>query len=383
MPDQSFLFSPLYQEALGEVKLILVRAAQRHIDLFDKPAWYKKHFKMGDFARTESEFKALLGEVRTAPAASSVNQYSERPIRSYDGLGTVSAEMVTWAHTYKLDAETIRAIALYVKMYPGAADRTKVLNFIRTKLLNARKKAIEGVENRLTYIAASVLSNDGVYTFTKDNDPGSPFIGQTMNFGWDPTHSMKVKTSADIWNETNAATVNVLEDLMAIQDTAEVPLKKMLLRREQAMYMLTTAKMKLYVNGSDRASAPITLEDVNTILAKYELPEIEIVRVETKFEENGGKKQRTVQPWTLGKILFVPDDNFGTFEHQMTDADLGLKSPGVDYVKYNNIEVTSWVHGIKEGTNYTEFQSAEITTTPVVETIKDMYSLDVLHPAEQ
>lgn len=378
MPEQSFLSSPLYQEVLGEVKLIMDGAAQRHIDLFGQP-WYKKHFKMGDFARTEGEFKALLGQVRLAPAASSINQYSERPIRSFEGLGTVNAEMVTWAHTYKLDAETIRAIALYQKLYPSTADKTKVMNFIRTKLLNARGKVIEGVENRLSYIAATILSNDGVYTFTKENDPGSPFIGQTMNFGWDDSHSYKVSTATDIWSEANAGTVNILEDLMGIQDAAEVPLKKMLMRREQAMYMLTTAKMKLYVNGSDRASAPITIEDVNTLLAKYDLPEIELVRVETKFEENGGKVQRTVQPWTLGKILFVTDDNFGTFEHQMTDADLGLKSPGIEYTKYNNIEVQSWVQGIKEGTNYTEFQSAAITTTPVVESIKDMYSLDVLH----
>jgi hypothetical protein len=334
---------------------------------------------MGDFARTEGEFKALLGQVRIAPAASSINQYSERPIRSFEGLGTVNAEMVTWAHTYKLDAETIRSIALYQKLYPSTADKTKVMNFIRTKLLNARGKVIEGVENRLSYIAATILSNDGVYTFTKENDPGSPFIGQTMNFGWDDSHSYKVDTATDIWSAANAGTVNILEDLMGIQDAAEVPLKKMLMRREQAMYMLTTAKMKLYVNGSDRASAPITIEDVNTLLAKYDLPEIELVRVETKFEENGGKVQRPVQPWTLGKILFVTDDNFGTFEHQMTDADLGLKSPGIEYTKYNNIEVQSWVQGIKEGTNYTEFQSAAITTTPVVESIKDMYSLDVLH----
>lgn len=381
MPEQSFLSSPLYQEVLGEVKLIMDGAAQRHVDLFGTP-WYKKHFKMGDFARTEGEFKALLGQVRLAPAASSINQYSERPIRSFEGLGTVNAEMVTWAHTYKLDAETIRAIALYQKLYPTTADKTKVMNFIRQKLLNARGKVIEGVENRLSYVAATILSNDGVYAFTKDNDPGSPFIGQTMNFGWDASHSIKVKTSADIWNETNAATVNVLEDLMAIQDMAELPLKKMLLRREQAMYMLTTAKMKLYVNGSDRASAPITIEDVNALLAKYDLPEIEIVRVETRIEKDGGKSDIKVQPWKLGKILFVPDDNFGTFEHQMTDADLGLKSPGVEYAKYNNIEVQSWIQGLKEGTNYTEFQSAAITTTPVVDAIKDMYSLDVLHNAE-
>ena len=160
MPEQSFLSSPLYQEVLGEVRLIMDGAAQRHIDLFGQP-WYKKHFKMGDFARTEGEFKALLGQVRLAPAASSINQYSERPIRSFEGLGTVNAEMVTWAHTYKLDAETIRAIALYQKLYPSTADKTKVMNFIRTKLLNARGKVIEGVENLLGILVRAVIKGDG------------------------------------------------------------------------------------------------------------------------------------------------------------------------------------------------------------------------------
>ena len=39
MAEISFLSSPIYQEALGEVKLIMDGAAQRHIDLFGQP-WY-------------------------------------------------------------------------------------------------------------------------------------------------------------------------------------------------------------------------------------------------------------------------------------------------------------------------------------------------------
>lgn len=377
MNENSFLSTPIYQEALEEIRFLMDGASERHLDLFGKP-WYKKHFKMAEFARTEAEFSALLGRVRMAPAASSINQFSERPIRSIDGFGKVKAEMVTWAHTFKLEAEDLRAIAMYQRMYPNSADKAKVLAYIKGKLMNVREQAITGVENRLNYIANVLCSNDFVYEFTQDNDPGSPFIGTQMEFGWDPSHSVRTKTAGDDWTEANASTVNCLEDFMAIQDAADVDLKKVLMRREQAMYLLTTAKMKLYVNGTDRQSAPITLDDVNALFAKYSLPEIEIVRNETRIESNGGKNNAKVNPWKLGKILFVPSDNFGTFEHQVTDGDLGLKSPGVNYNKYNNIEVTDWVQGLKEGTNYTEFVSAAITTTPVVDAVKDMYSLDVL-----
>ena len=168
---------------------------------------------------------------------------------------------------------------------------------------------------------------------------------------------------------------------MGVYQAAEVKPTKMLMRIEQLMYMLTTAKMKLYVNGSDRASAPISVEDVNTLFAKYGLPSIELVQRDIRINKNGGKQFDMVQPWKEGKILFVPSDDFGTIEHQYTDADLDLKSPGVEYSKYNNIEVTNWVQGLKEGTNYTEFVSAGITATPVVDTIKSMYTLDVLTKA--
>jgi hypothetical protein len=138
----------------------------------------------------------------------------------------------------------------------------------------------------------------------------------------------------------------------------------------------------LYVNGSDRASAPISVEDVNRLFARYNLPEIELVQSEIRIDKNGGKTRTMSQPWAEGKILFVPQDHFGTIEHQVTDADLDLKSPGVEYSKFNNIEVTNWTQGLKEGTNYTEFTSAAITATPVVDIIGNMYSLDVLNPAQ-
>lgn len=379
MNENSFLTSPLYLEAAEAAKTIINDASKRHLDIFGK-TWYRKHFKMSDFARTENEFNAILSDLHAAPAASTINRYSERPIRSLDGFGKVKAEMLTHAHTYKLEAEDLRAIAIQQRMLSGYSDRAKLFDFIVKKLMNVREKAIQGVQNRLDYIILEMLSNEGKYTFTAQNDPGSPYVGQTIDFGFDASHAGNVTVA---WTEANKSSVNILEDIMGVYQAAEVKPGKMLMRVEQLMYMLTTDKMKLYVNGSDRASAPISVEDVNNLFARYGLPTIELVQRDVRINKNGGKTFDMIQPWKEGKILFVPQDNFGTIEHQYTDADLGLKSPGVEYSKFNNIEVTNWVQGIKEGTNYTEFVSAEITATPVVDSIKQMYSLDVIHTAAQ
>lgn len=373
MTDNSFLTSPLYLEAAEAVRNILNDASARHMEIFGK-TWFTKHFSMSPFARTEGEFTAILSDMHAAPAASTINQYSERPIRSLDGFGKVKAEMLTHAHTYKLEAEDLRAIAIQRRILSNYSDRAKLLDYIVNKLMNVREKAIKGVLNRMDYIILEMLSNDGQYTFTADNDPGSPFIGQTIDFGFDATHAGTVSTA---WTDANKSSVNILEDIMGVYNEAEVKPVKMLMRVEQLMYMLTTDKLKLYVNGSDRASAPISVTDVNNLLAYYGLPAIELVQSDIRINKNGGKNFSMVQPWKAGKILFVPQDNFGTIEHQVTDADLDMKSPGVEYSKFNNIEVTNWTQGLKEGTNYTEFTSAAITATPVVDIIKNMYSLNV------
>lgn len=377
MTENSFLTSSLYLEAAEAAKTIINDASVRHLDIFGK-TWFTKHFRMADFARTEGEFTAILADLHAAPAASTINQYSERPIRSLDGFGKVKAEMLTHAHTYKLEAEDLRAIAIQQRILSGYSDRAKLFDFIVNKLMNIRERAIKGVLNRIDYIILEMLSNEGQYTFTEQNDPASPYVGQTISFGFDPSHAGNVTVA---WTEANKSTVNILEDIMGVYNAAEVKPVKMLMRMEQLMYMLTTDKMKLYVNGTDRASAPISVTDVNNLLARYGLPSIELVQSDIRINKNGGKSYNMVQPWKEGKILFVPQDNFGTIEHQVTDADLGLKSPGVEYSKYNGIEVTSWTQGLKEGTNYTEFVSAGITATPVVDTIKNMYSLDVLKTA--
>ncbi len=372
MNENSFFFSDIYKEATDVIKNIMDEATQKHLDIFGK-VWFKDHFSLSRYPRTESEFTAILEEVHAAPAASTINEFSERPIRSLDGFGKVKAQMLSVGHTYKLEAEDLRAIRDMQRRYAGIKNHEELVRFIVDKLMDVRTKAIQGVLNRQDLLILSMLSNDGKYTFTEENDPGSPFIGQTLDFGFDTSHAATVTTP---WIDTNIDTVDVLEDIMSTVAPATIKPTEMYMERERVFYMLRTKKLKLYVNGSDRASQPISVEDMNALFARFDLPVIKLVQREVRVDSNGGKTTKTINPWKTGKILFTVGSQFGTIERKITDAEDGLQSPGVGYSYYDGIEVMNWTQGVKEGTNYTEYVSAGLTSTPVVDGIRNMYSLD-------
>lgn len=372
MNENSFFFSDIYKEATDVIKNIMDDATKRRLDIFGK-VWFKDHFTQSRYPRTESEFTAILEEVHAAPAASTINEFSERPIRSLDGFGKVKAQMLSVGHTYKLEAEDLRAIRDMQRRYAGIKNHEELVRFIVEKLMNVRTKAIQGVLNRQDLLILTMLSNDGKYTFTAENDPGSPFIGQTLDFGFDASHAATVTTP---WTDANIDTVDVLEDIMGTIDPAVIKPTEMYMERERIFYMLRTKKLKLYVNGSDRASQPISLEDMNNLFARFDLPAIKLIQREVRVDSDGGKTTKMINPWKKGKILFTIGSNFGTIERKITDAEDGLKEDNVNYAYYDGIEVMNWTQGVKEGTNYTEFVSAGLTSTPVVDSIRNMYTLD-------
>ncbi len=372
MNDNSFFFSDIYKEATDVIKNIMDEATQKHLDIFGK-VWFKDHFTISRYPRTESEFTAILEEVHAAPAASTINEFSERPIRSLDGFGKVKAQMLSVGHTYKLEAEDLRTIRDMQRRYAGIKNHEELIRFVVAKLMNVRKKAIQGVLNRQDVLILSLLSNDGKYTFTEENDPGSPFIGRTLDFGFDASHAATVTTP---WTDANIDTVDVLDDIMSTIAPATIKPTEMYMERERIFYMLRTKKLKLYINGNDRASQPVSIEDMNTLFARYDLPEIKLIQREVRIDSNGGKNSTKVYPWKKGKILFTVGSQFGTIERKITDAEDGMPSPGVTYSYYDGIEVMNWTQGVKEGSDYTEIVSAGITSTPIVDGILNMYSLD-------
>lgn len=372
MTNDSFFNTGVFQEALKEVGFRMDAASQRNADVFGK-TWYGKHFTMAGDPKTREEFTTLLGQYTLSYAASTINRNSAPPVRPTDGFGQVKAEMLTFAHTYPMQAEDIRAIAEYMRYNNRASDRRRVVEYIIKRLWNVRERAINGVNERLDNIILTMLSNKGTYTFTAENDPNSPFIGKTINFGFDEGHADGVDND---WSAANRETVDVIADLVEAVSQMDVTPELMLMDRATLNFMLTTSILKKYINGTDNASRPIVQTQLNAELQRLGLPAIEVVEKKTRILD--GTSEKTIVPWLSGKILFVPGSNFGTIEHLITDHDLGIDDPGVTYAKYNNIEVSSWTQGLKEGTHHTEFVSASLTGTPVWSNVLDSYELDTL-----
>ncbi len=372
MAEYNFFNSPIFQEALKEVGYRMDAASQRNVEIFGK-TWYGKHFSMAEFAKTKDEFSALLGQMHLDIAASTINRNAAPPVRPLDGFGLVKAEMLTFAHTYPMQDEDIRAIVEYSRYYNRSSERRQVIDYITKKLWNVRQKAINGVNERLDIMILGLLSNEGKFTFTKENDPNSPFIGKTINFGFDESHAASVTTD---WTDANKATVDIIADIAAVIENADHKPTKMLMRRSTLNFILSTAILKRYINGTDNASRLIVEAQVNAELERLGLPTIEVVDKLSRTID--GTAENKFNPFTDGKILFVPEDNFGTIEHLITNHDLGIDDDGVTYGKYNHIEVASWMQGLKEGTSHTEFVSASLTGTPIWENALDCYSLDVL-----
>ena len=363
----NFLTDKIYDEALQQVNFRMDAANERNYSLFGE-SWYTKHFTWNPTPRTGEEFKTIIGRHGYDIAASTVNKNSGDPVRSLDGFGEIKQSMFTHAHTFKLEAEDLRNIAIYSKMFGN--EPKKVMDYIINVLFEVRKRAVKGIDERMDIMILTALSNAGKYTFSAENDPNSPFIGQEITFGTPSTGTVSLE-----WTAANAGTVDPIQDISDVCDAMDVAPTKILMSKARALYVMQNAKVRAYINGRDYSGNPVTLPMVNNFLAGIGLPTIEVVNKKSRVQNGDSFTELT--PFNGKKVVFVPGDSFGTIESTFTDRELGLVSPDVTYQNYGRVELSTWKSGEKEGTNYTEYTKAKVTAAPSIDRLPDMYELTV------
>lgn len=364
-----FFESSMYKNALRQVNFRMEEAAKRNVEIFGK-SWYQDHFRVNPTPHTVGEFDTILGNTTMAIAASTINTKSAEPLRALDGFGSIAQKMFTHAHAYRLDADEIRELLIMSK----TLGEKQVLNYVIDKLFNITSRAVEGVRARLDVIILEALKNDGVFTFSSSNDPGSPFVGQSISFGFNNSHAGTVG-SGNTWVDANVATVDPLVEITSVCDQSDVPFEKILISKSDLYYILKTSKMKAYINSVQSVNAPLTPVQLNNFMRSLGLPEFEIVQRKVRVQD--GNTVSEYNPFGTGKLIFLPKNEIGTIETRLTDAELGLVSPGVEYSHYGRIEVANYKVGEKENTSYTEITKARLTAAPAMDTIADMYTLDV------
>lgn len=367
-------FNPIFKEASKTVNFIIDEASKQNKEIFGK-TWHEKYFTMGAMPRLTKDFKTILGKMDYTIAASTIDERASEPVRVTGGLSKVERSMFTHAHAYRHDHDMIRELMLMVRMAKTNSELEAARKYITDYLLDSAKEAVLGAKARFDIIILEALTNGGLYTFSQDNDPGSPFVGDTIDFRM-PTANKGTVGGANVWNETNQATVDPLKEISDVMKQHPLlKFGKILIDQDMANYLMGCAKYKGYINNQlTYPNMPITLEDINRFQAAHGFPVFEVVNCIVGIQHDYTVKDYA--PFKKGQLLFAPDGQLGTIETLVPDSDLGMVSDGVKYSKYGRYELREIRYGEKENTNYTEITKCSITGAPSISTINKMCVLD-------
>lgn len=363
--------SSLYKQAAERVRFRLEEASKQEVEIFGQP-WWQKHFVYGAAPHTLSTFKTILGKMHLTIAASTIDGKSAEPLRMNQGFESIEQSMFTHAHAFKLESDQIREMIMMVNTATDQ-NRERVVDYITNTLWGITKEAVNGVHARLDLIILSALSNAGKFTFTADNDPQSPFVGKTIDFGMNASHIAQVG-SGNEWNEGNKNIIDPLTEIDDVISNSLVGIEKILLDRQTMNYIRKTQAMQKYINSSLYPNKPLSDAMVNDWMSANGYPTFEVV--ERKIAIQNGDALSTVSPWKAGQLVFIPQNQIGTIETRQSDAELGMPSDGVTYSHYGRIEVRKFTQGERENSNYCEITKASITAAPSMDTIDNIFVLD-------
>ena len=214
------------------------------------------------------------------------------------------------------------------------------------------------------------LSNCGVFTFNKDNNPEGGVRGE-INFNMPATN---IAQSTTKWTEGNLETVDCMEDIQAILDLAEdkTVLGKILCAPSRISYMCRSKKMKQMIWGTDKSSKIVQLKDINDYMESNGYPTFEKIKRQCKIQN--GNVLTPYTPWNANNIVFVPDGKLGTVKNAYANNELKPESD-VAYSNYGRIRVSQWHVGETKGANQGEFTKAESLALPVITEMEGIYTL--------
>ena len=373
--ESIFESNKYFKEALKKVDFRIDEASKRNVEIFGKP-WAEKHFTYGAMPHLSKDFKTLLGKMHLTIAASTINGKSAEPLRMNRGYEELAQSMFTHAHAFKMEADYIRDLLLRAKAAVNVADE-QVVNYLVDVIFDQQKQAVEGVRARMDIIILEALSNHGQFTFSADNDPQSPFIGNTIYFGFDSSKKGAVG-SGNTWVDANKSTVDPIAEIDSVlKQNRLIKPKKILMDYASLLYIESCAKVKGYLNPTTYPNEPVSESRINRWLEEHNMPVIEVVDFTCAVQDGDQVKDYT--PWKAGQLVFIPQDNLGTIETAYSDAELGMKSEGVKYNHYGRIETRRFVQGEKENSDYAEVTKASMIGAPSITAAKNIITLDTLN----
>lgn len=361
-------YSSIFGELTKQVQVRIDAASELRKRLFDQNIY--EQYLDWDTPTIGLNFEELIGMYNLSVAAATMDSKGKEPIMGTEGLETIKQRVLVHQMSYSMPIEEYRKI-LEILDSRMLADRQRTQQLINLMWGNVTK-VVNSVQSKLDIIFLGAMSNKGVFTFDKNNNPEGGVRG-TIDYNMPDENKASVSTD---WTDSNKDTVDTLEDIQAVMDAAQdkVVFDEIWLSPSRLSYILRNKKMKQAIFGADKSSSPLLLSNLNEFMQQNGLPIFKVIRRQTRIQDNGKLHEYT--PWNDKNLVFVPAGRLGIIKNAYADNEL-RQEPGVTYSNFGRIRISQWGKGETDNSNGVEFTKAQSISLPVITEINGVYSLTV------
>jgi len=363
----SVLYSSVFGDLTRVVQARIDAASQAQVNLFGQT--YFQDRLTWDTPSVGLNFEELIGKYDLGITAATVGDASKEPVRGHKGLETLAERVFKHAHTYPMTIQEYRKVLQLLDS--RVLSDTQVKNELIRIMWGTVADAVNGVNSKLDMIFLGALSNEGKFEFNAKNNPEGGLQG-VVDYKMPTENKFDAKIK---WTAANSATVDVFEDLQAMQEAYadKSPIAEIWLSQSKLSYILKNKAIKQVIFGTDRTNSPLLVSGLNEFMQLNGMPTFRVIRRQIGVQDMSG----AVSPYTPfnGKnLVFVPEGNLGVIKNAFADSEL-RPEPGVAYSNSGRIRISQWGVGETQGSNGVEFTKAESLSLPVITAINGIYSL--------
>lgn len=361
-----FTTSSIFGDLTKVVKARLDKASERQVQIFDKVLY--EEFLDWDTPTVGLDFNEIMGKYNISIIAATIGDNSNEPVMDTEGAETFQHSVYNHAITRPLTVQEYRKILALRDS--RQIDDARLRDELTKIMWGTVSDPIKAVQNRIDNIFITALSNKGQYEFTAENNPMGG-VRESIDYKMPMENRMAVTVA---WDDAHKDTVDCFEDIQLMLELAsqKTVIDKILIDQSVMSYMLRSKKMKLILNGNDKSSTPIFMNDLNKFMSANGMPEFRIIKRLMRTSKN----TPAFKPWNADNMVFVPAGKLGIIKNAYADSEL-KESAGVSYSNYGRIRVAQWSVGEKENSKATEFAKAESLSIPVITEIDGIFNLNL------
>lgn len=270
------------------------------------------------------EFEYIKGVNDRPVMATIIGWDSEAPLGSRPAQGErVQGELPPIKRKERISE---KEILRFLQPRRGTSDQQQVIRDVYDRT----NRLVQGILARFEWLQMQALSEDKVvynesgviiqFDYGIEDDQQIDLITQTDGDG--------TSVAADygpVWSDTVNATP--VSDLMTLSNLVEANTgtrpARLVISAKAYGYLTTNAQLKGWTYPSTAPDRPLTSEEIQTTLARYNLPQISTYDAKVKSEAANGTTTE-VRPMAENKAVLLPSNNVGSLLLGPTAESRGL-----------------------------------------------------------